>query len=137
MGSQIAPRLCWLIVVMGVGVAILDVTDYARYGHLLAFHLHLLPWLAPVIFTQVTAPGPLRYTPRRWMQFVDGENLTIRAQRLMSDAGISVKACDHFKKDCFVVPFTGAQKHGPTPWNAEPQPLRAYYYTSLVGDDPY
>jgi hypothetical protein len=35
--------------------------------------------------------GQLQYTPARWMQFVDGENLTIRSQEMLSKSGFTLK----------------------------------------------
>lgn len=74
---------------------------------------------------------------RSWMLFVDGENLTLRAQDYLSKQNRSVPEGKFYKKDCFiwmpgqpaVDPFFGGQSLL-APWG-----VRSYYYTSLTGDD--
>jgi uncharacterized LabA/DUF88 family protein len=79
--------------------------------------------------------------PRRWMLFVDGENLTLRGQEFASKNGLTLKAGQYWKQDCFL-------------WMPNPNPLkrphcitgevealesdgiRAYYYASLQADYP-
>lgn len=84
---------------------------------------------------------PLQYVPGRWMQFVDGENLTIRTQKLLESQKIRLAECGQFKRDCYIIPArlaTGEvnQIFGLQPRQVEPIPVRSFYYTSLVGDDP-
>jgi len=71
------------------------------------------------------------------MMFVDGENLTIRAQEYMARVGIDLPAGDHFLKDIFVwIPGREPnliQQY--LPWSLGESLSRSYYYTSLVGDD--
>jgi len=75
--------------------------------------------------------------PRRWMLFVDGENLVIRGQEFASKNHLALKEGAYWKKDAFL-------------WMPNPRPLqrpdcntgevealefegiRAYYYTSLI-----
>jgi NYN domain len=76
----------------------------------------------------------------RMMVFVDGENLTIRAQELAKGEGLKLERhppC--YLKDVFVwFPALSATM----PFQLLPNMLfrapatRAYYYTSVVGDDP-
>lgn len=77
-----------------------------------------------------------RSVPRRWMLFVDGENLTIRAQALLKERAIEFPAeSDYYRRDCFVWPWGKASKlPSISPFN-EPLPARSFYYTSLFGDD--
>jgi len=39
---------------------------------------------------------------KRWMMFVDGENLTLRAQQLVQDRGISLREGPYYSQDVFV-----------------------------------
>jgi len=39
---------------------------------------------------------------RRWMVFVDGENLTIRAQRIAEKEGITLGEGPAYKQDVFI-----------------------------------
>jgi hypothetical protein len=73
-----------------------------------------------------------------WMTFVDGENLTIRAQELAKQHGHELEEGRTFKRDCFVW-----FKHfnGTNPlilnrrYSLETLAVRSYYYTSAVGDE--
>jgi uncharacterized LabA/DUF88 family protein len=74
------------------------------------------------------------------MLFVDGENLTIRAQKFASDNAVSLQEGAEYRKDIFVW-FPGL-KATPALTNTHDSPIkvqdhaiRAYYYTSLTGDD--
>ncbi|MBI2491362.1 MAG: hypothetical protein HYV94_04555, partial [Candidatus Rokubacteria bacterium] len=75
---------------------------------------------------------------RRWMLFVDGENLTIQAQRLAS-AGRQGIAPDarHYRQDTFLwtPKLRPMRPLGADTWSLQPAGLRAYYYTSVVGND--
>ncbi len=77
---------------------------------------------------------------RRWMMFVDGENLTIRAQRLAQDKGISLQEGPYFRRDIWVwLPEREAttrllyNENGPE--ELQLLGVRAYYYTSTTGDE--
>jgi hypothetical protein len=73
------------------------------------------------------------------MTFMDGENLTIRAQAVMSPASGMPQLFegDHYKRDVFVwLPGMVATERvsvGLIP--LQPHAVRAYYYTSLVGSE--
>src|SRR3972149_607642 len=58
---------------------------------------------------------------RRWMAFVDGENLTLRAQEIAKTKNINFIEGKYYKKDLFM----RLQDHA----------VRSYYYTSVFGDD--
>jgi uncharacterized LabA/DUF88 family protein len=73
---------------------------------------------------------------RRWMLFVDGENLTLRAQELAKEKNVQLVEGPAYAADVYVwlpgvqptqniIPYArlGVQAEG----------IRAYYYTSLVG----
>jgi len=79
--------------------------------------------------------------PNRWMLFVDGENLTIRAQRIADRKGIALLPGAHWMKDVFiwlpgVDPVTQVfmlrfphSLH--IPFQLENRSMRSYYYTAL------
>jgi uncharacterized LabA/DUF88 family protein len=71
------------------------------------------------------------------MLFVDGENFTIRAQRVAESNGLTLREGPFYKRDCFVwLPGWGATgKIHNSPIMLQQYALRGYYYTSLVGDD--
>ena len=77
----------------------------------------------------------------RWMLFVDGENLTIRAQELANLKGL-LKQGPYFEPDVFVwYPYFSAtmppfQRRSPQRRQLHGYAIRSYYYTSVVGDDP-
>jgi len=68
----------------------------------------------------------------RWMLFVDGENVTIQAQKIAKGKGIDLEQGDHYEKDCFIWPV--GMFH-PQIVGFLNMPKRSYYYTSVVGDD--
>jgi hypothetical protein len=74
---------------------------------------------------------------RRWMMFVDGENLTIRTQRLAADSGVRLVVGGHFMTDTFVwLPgVRGTQAVTPGYLELQPHAIRASYYTNVGGDD--
>ena len=82
-------------------------------------------------------PWPSDPHLRRWMMFVDGENLTIRTQRLAADNGIKLAVGKHFMPDTFVwfPGIRGTRAITPGYLELQPHAIRASYYTSLVGDD--
>jgi hypothetical protein len=75
---------------------------------------------------------------RRWMLFVDGENFTLRGQEFAKANGIELKVGKHYVPNVFLwLPGEGARNsmvpHAPLV--VQPAALRAYYYTSAVGDE--
>ena len=77
---------------------------------------------------------------RSWMLFVDGENLTIRAQDLakLPKYNVQLKEDTYYKPDVFIwFPNRMAQYsiRAGVP-HIEPFAARATYYTSLAGDFP-
>src|SRR6185295_13921154 len=73
---------------------------------------------------------------QRWMLFVDGENLTIRAQQLLcATEGSTLVAGPCYRKDTFVwVQLPGTFNLANPTIPLQSHALRAYYYTSLVSD---
>lgn len=73
------------------------------------------------------------------MMFVDGENLTIRGQRVAEDRGVAIPGDGYWRKDVFLwrdgwVPRQNRSWGGI--WDAmSAVATRAHYYTSAVGDD--
>jgi NYN domain len=76
---------------------------------------------------------------RRWMVFVDGENFAIRAREIADKAGLKLTECRCYRKDVFFWRPALRPRQGDWLNNAElniiPLAQRAYYYTSLIGDD--
>jgi uncharacterized LabA/DUF88 family protein len=76
------------------------------------------------------------------MLFVDGENFTIRAQRLAQQHALALTPGSHYEPDVFVwlpaVPATLALTNvGDHLVKVQRTAIRSYYYTSAVGDDTY
>ena len=71
----------------------------------------------------------------RWMLFVDGENLTIRAQEFAKARDCNLADLgDRYLKDVFVwLPHCGWLT--PFIFPVHVNAIRAYYYTSVGGDD--
>jgi hypothetical protein len=77
---------------------------------------------------------------RSWMMFVDGENLTIQSERLAAAAGADIVRSvgpTHYRSDAFfwtpkIAPLDAWL---PVTWVLQPHGLRAYYYTSAVGNE--
>lgn len=87
-------------------------------------------------------PKPIDPHLRRWMLFVDGENFTIRAQKLASDKGVSLNEGGHYLKNVFVwlpgiKPTLALTNAADSPIKVQDHAIRAYYYTSLAGDEPH
>src|SRR2546422_11749386 len=85
-------------------------------------------------------PQPSDYYLRRWMLFVDGENLTIRSQKLAQDNGISLKEGVDYVPDVFIwipglKPTLSIINTENTPIKVQEHAVRAHYYTSVSGDD--
>ena len=74
---------------------------------------------------------------RRWMIFVDGENFAIEAQKLADKKGQPLREGPCFMRDVFVwMPDVPARKPPkPSSEFLQETALRAYYYTSVQGDD--
>jgi uncharacterized LabA/DUF88 family protein len=77
---------------------------------------------------------------KRWMMFVDGENLTIRAQEIAGQQGVDLndrQAFPVYLKDVYFWPA------GSLPWDhnwvrrpyAQMRAERCYFYTCAFGDD--
>jgi uncharacterized LabA/DUF88 family protein len=84
--------------------------------------------------------GPVDPHLRRWMLFVDGENMTMRAQKLADNTALRLQEGAEYRKNVFVW-FPGL-KATPALTNTHDSPIkvqdhaiRAHYYTSLTGDD--
>lgn len=80
-------------------------------------------------------PHALGHLPR-WMCFVDGENLTFRAQHFAANEGFSLVEGPYYREDVFVwLPLKSVRDV--ILWNRQASsyqtPIRTYYYTSLVG----
>jgi uncharacterized LabA/DUF88 family protein len=78
---------------------------------------------------------------RRWMLFVDGENLTIRAQKLADNVAVHLQEGAEYRKDIFVwmpgiKPTIALTNTHDSPIKVQDHAIRAYYYTSLAGDEP-
>jgi uncharacterized LabA/DUF88 family protein len=81
-------------------------------------------------------PQPLK----RWMKFVDGENFTIRGQEVLASKNMIMKQAEKrgvWRKDTFLwfpnAFATDTVTRGRS--HLETNAIRAYYYTSVVGDD--
>ena len=75
----------------------------------------------------------------RWMCFVDGENLTIRAQRFAESKGFTLTEGEYHKRDVFVWPGRATPTDviaSSSKIDRRETSIRNYYYTSLVGDEP-
>jgi uncharacterized LabA/DUF88 family protein len=77
---------------------------------------------------------------RRWMMFVDGENLTIRAQKLAQDKDIPLQEGPYYMRDVLVwLPDIVATTRLLHNENGLPElqllGVRAYYYTSTTADE--
>ncbi len=69
------------------------------------------------------------------MLFVDGENLTIRAQAMAQNRGLRLEEGEYYRRDRFIwMPGVNARERmfGK---ELDDHALRASYYTSLVGDE--
>lgn len=73
----------------------------------------------------------------RWMQFVDGENLAIRAKHIAKERGRILSQSPRYMEDCFVW-YPNRANHiltmfkGNSPY-LHGTALRAFYYTSVKG----
>jgi uncharacterized LabA/DUF88 family protein len=76
---------------------------------------------------------------RRWMMFVDGENLTLRAQAVAKAENITLVEGKDYKRDVFVW-MPGRRPvfsltNAPDALPVQQHGIRSYYYTSMVGSD--
>lgn len=82
-------------------------------------------------------PWPSDPHLRRWMLFVDGENFTIRAQRIAEAKGVVLSDGSHYSKDVFVwlpgLPATQDTTQGHL--RLQHHAIRSFCYTSVAGDD--
>jgi uncharacterized LabA/DUF88 family protein len=71
------------------------------------------------------------------MLFVDGENFTIRAQKIAEANGVVLSDGSHYSKDVFVwlpgLPATQDTTQGHL--RLQHHAIRSFYYTSVAGDD--
>ena len=76
-------------------------------------------------------------TFQSWMMFVDGENLTIRAQEAAPDFGVKFEEGSLWKKDTFIwVPqLQGDRVFDLLERHLRRVSVRSNYYTFLQGDD--
>lgn len=74
---------------------------------------------------------------RRWMLFVDGENFTIRAQKVAEANDIKLTEGSHYMHDVFVwLPGLAATQDTTQGYlRLQPQATRSFYYTSVLGDE--
>jgi hypothetical protein len=72
----------------------------------------------------------------KWMAFIDGENLTLRAQKLAEAKGIELQESDFWRKDILfwrgnAIPtykmFLTSSLH--IPYDLSHTAIRSYYYT--------
>lgn len=74
---------------------------------------------------------------RRWMMFIDGENFTMRAQKLAEKNSLVLSEGQYHLKDVFLwlpgVPPTADLTNGHI--RLQPNAIRSFYYTSVTGDD--
>lgn len=88
----------------------------------------------------ITPGAPRAINPhlRRWMLFVDGENLTIRAQKFATENGLVLEEGQCFLQNVFVwLPGIRATTNilEAAPLGVQETAIRAHYYTSVSGDD--
>ena len=95
---------------------------------------------ATIVSTEVNRSVPQAWPARKWMLFVDGENLTIRGQTKASETPLKLREGAYFKKDCFLWmanarPLSLPEDPSGTVHTLEQQGIRSYYYTSAVGSN--
>ncbi|MFQ6674484.1 MAG: NYN domain-containing protein [Fidelibacterota bacterium] len=71
------------------------------------------------------------------MLFVDGENFTIRAEKVAQAKGLDLKEGSFYMRDTFIwLPgITGTEARTPGHLALQKNATRSFYYTSLAGDD--
>jgi uncharacterized LabA/DUF88 family protein len=82
-------------------------------------------------------PWPSDPHLRRWMMFIDGENFTIRAQKVAAAKSVGLIEGGNYMKDVFVwIPgIRGTQVLTGGHLKLQPDAIRSHYYTSVMGDD--
>ncbi len=74
---------------------------------------------------------------RRWMLFVDGENFTLRAQKVAEANSVTLSEGPHYVKGVFIwlpgLQATQAITKGHL--SLQPHAIRSFYYTSVLGDE--
>lgn len=86
-------------------------------------------------------PWPSDPHLRRWMLFVDGENLTRRVEEMGASGRLKLVAGAFYQPGDFVwLPGKSATEaltnKGNVPITVQPHAIRSHYYTSVVGDEP-
>jgi uncharacterized LabA/DUF88 family protein len=84
--------------------------------------------------------GRVKKMSRSWMMFVDGENLTARAERFASEAGLTLTEGTRYQRETFIwmpnikptICIDQNRMNTVLAWSG----IRAYYYTSMKADDP-
>lgn len=73
---------------------------------------------------------------RRWMLFVDGENLAIRGQRVAEQKGIVLEGGPFYQPDVLLwfPSLTATHAFATGHLALQPEAIRAIYYTSVFGD---
>lgn len=77
---------------------------------------------------------------KRWMVFVDGENMTIRGRRYAEKSGMALTEGPYYKRDVFLWPSlhrrhaTATLTGSLSPVGVQAAAERAFYYTSEFGD---
>ncbi len=86
----------------------------------------------------VVHAGAMSLYRRRWMLFVDGENLAIRAQQFAAVNKAKLREGPHYYPDVFIWPpdRPSRQVFSSLAELLQPDAIRAYYFTSAVGDEP-
>ena len=72
-----------------------------------------------------------------WMAFVDGENFTIRAQKVAQTNGLQLVIGENYQRDRFIwIPKRNAKRPLAVGMvRLQPTAVRAMFYTSVAGDD--
>lgn len=91
------------------------------------------------MMSKVYPSNPLNPHLRRWMIFVDGENVTLRGQEFAKKRGIDLVEGDHYHRDVFLWLRTEdwatvALHHPLRAIGLQGAATRAFYYTSVRGD---
>lgn len=81
--------------------------------------------------------------PRRWMLFVDGENMAIQGKKVGAEAGYQISEGTGFRSGVFLWPPQGqhtclmnSMNSGPWPGDIYCAPIRSFYFTAMQGNDP-
>jgi hypothetical protein len=89
----------------------------------------------------IEVPQPIDPHLRRWMLFVDGENLTIRAQEIADAEGVALSEGPFYMRDTFVwlpggsLATRALDSTGELNLRLQRHAVRAHYYTSVVGSE--